>query len=117
MLPNRPLTDIDLKTFGKKYIPHFRGVYMRDKLQKKAYQIECGIVNLDSNIGSGTHWVAYYKNKSSIKYFDSFGNLQPPIELVNYLGTNIKYNYKRYQNYNTFNCDHLCLEFLYNISK
>lgn len=64
---------------------------MLDKLPKKPYQYECGIVNLDSSTGPGTHWVAYYKNKRNVKYFDSFGNLKPPLELINYLGEHITY--------------------------
>lgn len=86
---------------------------MRDNLPKKPKKYECGIINLDSISGSGSHWVAYYKNGSLIKYFDSFGNLQPPKEIIKYLGKKIVYNYNSYQNYNSFNCGHLCLEFLY----
>lgn len=87
---------------------------MRDKLPKTPRQIECGIINLDSNRGTGTHWVAYYKNNDNVEYFDSFGNLPPPLEILRYLGNNIKYNYKRYQKINSFNCGHLCLQFLTN---
>lgn len=90
---------------------------MRDTLPKKPYKLECGIVNLDENANSGTHWVAYNKNKKDVIYFDSFGNLQPPNEIINYLGPNIKYNYHNYQNYDTFVCGHLCLKFLYEINK
>lgn len=85
---------------------------MRDTLPKKVYVRECGIVNLDNNQGEGTHWVAYHKNKKHVEYFDSFGNLQPPKELIKYLGSNIHYNYKQQQNFNTYNCGHLCLKFL-----
>lgn len=116
MLPNRALTDIDLKKFTTD-IPYFRGVFMIDTLPKRPRKIECGIINLDGWRGSGTHWVAYYKNHHTKEYFDSFGNLQPPLEIIKYLGKNIKYNYNQYQNYNSFNCGHLCLEFLYEISK
>lgn len=87
---------------------------MRDTLPKKPQKRECGIVNLDSLSGSGTHWVAYYKNKNEIEYFDSFGNLQPPIEIIIYLGAKINYNYERKQKFNSVNCGHLCLEFLNN---
>ena len=86
---------------------------MRDSLPKKPFQTECGILNLDKSSGNGTHWTAYYKNHSNILYFDSFGNLQPPKELVDYLGSNIKFNYESYQTYDTFICGHLCLLFLY----
>ena len=87
---------------------------MRDNLPRyKPWKNECGIVNLDSLKGPGTHWVAYCKKGKLIEYFDSFGNLQPPIEIIHYLGLNIKYNYTKYQDFNTFNCGHLCLKFLY----
>lgn len=87
---------------------------MLDKLPKKPRLTECGIVNLDSSTGPGTHWVAYYKNNVYKEYFDSYGNLQPPLELLHYLGTDITYNYKREQKFNSFNCGHLCLKFLLN---
>lgn len=87
---------------------------MRDTLPKKPKIRECGIVNLDISSGPGSHWIAYWKNANKSQYFDSFGNLPPLIELVNYLGKNITYNYKTYQNYNTYNCGHLCIKFLYN---
>lgn len=88
---------------------------MRDKLPNKARLLESGIVNLDSHKGLGTHWVAYYKNNDDSEYFDSYGNLQPPLEILRYLGTNITYNYKRIQKFNSFNCGHLCLKFLLNV--
>lgn len=87
---------------------------MRDNLPRRPYKNECGIVNLDDSSGAGTHWVAYYKRGGDIKYFDSFGNLPPPIEILNYLGTNIRYNYNVYQKFDTFICGHLCLKFLLN---
>lgn len=86
---------------------------MRDSLPRKPNKYECGIVNLDSSNGPGTHWVAYYKNKMDVNYFDSFGNLKPPKELIVYLGKNISYNYTQYQTYDSVICGHLCIKFLY----
>lgn len=89
---------------------------MRDSLPSSSpRRNECGIINLDTTQGPGTHWVAYKKTGDSILYFDSFGSLKPPIELVQYLGSRckIKYNSAAYQTYDTINCGHLCLEFLY----
>lgn len=114
-LPNRALYDSELVNYVKKLkIPHFRGVFMRDALPLKPKVNECAIVNLDISKNSGTHWVAYIKRKNYINYFDSFGALKPPKELVNYLGKNIKifYNNNKYQNYDQSNCGHLCIEFL-----
>lgn len=114
MLPNRPFTTKDIIKYVKLFkINHFRGVFSRDNLPKKPYIIECAIINLDSASGDGTHWLAYYKNKNEIIYFDSFGNFPPSIKLQKYFkGFNIQFNYYNYQNYNTFICGHLCIEFL-----
>lgn len=87
---------------------------MRNNLPSTPWKNECGIINLDSVSGPGTHWVAYCKKgDTDITYFDSFGNLQPPLEVIDYLGSHIKYNYIQYQTYNKVNCGHLCLKFLY----
>lgn len=76
---------------------------------------ESAIVNLDDADGPGTHWVAYKKRGDDVTYFDSFGNLQPPMDLLFYLGVNgVKYNTLRYQDFGTYNCGHLCLKFLSN---
>lgn len=76
---------------------------------------ESAIVNLDDAVGPGTHWVAYRKRGKDVVYFDSFGDLQPPLDLMVYLKVDqIKYNYERYQDYDSFNCGHLCLQFLSN---
>lgn len=115
-LPKHPLTDEDiLKCVKKLKLPYFRGVFMRDELPKRPKTKECAIVNLDVTANSGTHWVSYFKNNKSVYYFDSFGNLKPPIELVKYLkNCRIYYNHDRFQNFDTYNCGHLCLTFLYN---
>lgn len=94
-------------------IPHFIGVFPRDRLPVRPKYKECAIVNLDTENGNGTHWVAYKKIGNNIKYYDSFGNLPPPLELQSYFnGYNIEYNYTRHQKFNTTNCGHLCLKFL-----
>lgn len=121
-LPRRALSNEDLLKYVKLLkIPHFRGIFMRDTLPSTIHSVEAGIVNLDSDSGRGTHWTAYVKDGYNIKYFDSFGNLKPPLELITYFKSGrkpiqIKYNYDRYQSMNAFNCGHLCLKFLYNNS-
>lgn len=98
-------------------IPHFHGVFMRDMLMKKGKPAvkECWILNHGSSKTEGTHWTALAKNFDTVLYFDSFGKLPPPLEVLDYLGSNVKlyYNAKRYQNYGTSICGHLCLRFLY----
>lgn len=114
VLPNRALTNIDILNHSE-IIPYFRGVYMKDKLPRKPKKIECGIINLDDSKNEGTHWVAYAKQNNYCEYFDSYGDLKPPLELERYLkNVEIFYNYRRYQRFNSFNCGHLCLKFLHN---
>lgn len=97
-------------------IGKFRGIFSRDTLPSVIHKNEKGIINLDDNIGGGTHWIAYSKNNFVTKYFDSYEDLKPPMEVELYLLSNgggvIQYNYKRYQNFNSVNCGHLCLLFL-----
>lgn len=111
------MTNYDIIEHAKKYLNEFRGVFMRDSLPRLCKSVECGVINLDSFKNNGTHWCAYYKCKKNCMYFDSFGNLPPPIELVHYLGSScrIVYNYDRYQDFNTIICGQLCLLFLYEI--
>uniref|UniRef100_A0A6V7KSE1 Uncharacterized protein n=1 Tax=Bracon brevicornis TaxID=1563983 RepID=A0A6V7KSE1_9HYME len=92
-------------------IPHFRGVFMRNDLPAKGpRKYESAIINFDDKDGPGTHWVAYQKKNDDVICFDSFGNLRPPQDLIDYLGvgSTVKYNYNNYQEYDTIICGHLC---------
>jgi hypothetical protein len=114
MLPNRPLLGEDIINYVTKFkISHFRGVFARDDLPRKPNEIECGVLNLAKLSEHGSHWTAYYKNKNEVNYFDSFGDLAPPIEIQKYFKKcNILYNYSNYQDFDSFMCGHLCLKFL-----
>lgn len=92
-------------------IRNFRGVFMRDELPPVPNIIECGIINLNRSEQPGSHWTAYYKDKTTKIYFDSYGSAKPPKELVQYLGgKNLLYNETRIQNYTDDPiCGHLCL--------
>ena len=62
VLPNKPLSNLEIIDAAKKLsLYEFRGVFLRDALPKKAKLIECGILNLDSSSGDGTHWVMWFK--------------------------------------------------------
>lgn len=116
-IPDYPLTNVDLEQYARTLkIPNFRGVFMRNQLPRRIHIKERGIINLDSDNGSGTHWVAYKKNGTHIVYFDSYGNLSPPLEMISYFNSNencyIQYNYDIFQKFNTVNCGQLCLYFL-----
>ena len=90
VLPNKPLSNFELINAAQELkIRNFRGVFLRDILPNKPRKKECGILNLDDTTGSGTHWVAWYKDNNDKYYFDSYG-LQPPVELVRYLKSPIQ---------------------------
>lgn len=115
----KPLTNYKILDLAKKLkIPHFHGVFMRDTLskKKKPKTRECWILNHGSSHTNGTHWTALAKNYSVVFYFDSFGKLPPPLEVIDYLNktsVQLYYNAKKYQNYGSVICGHLCLKFLH----
>ena len=116
MLPNKPLTNFELEDAVKRLkVPSFRGVFLLDTLPKKPNKKKCGIVNFDKSGGPGTHWVAWYKNGKTKIYFDSYG-VQPPLEVVEYLGTPIHYNTDQLHPVGQVFCCYLCLYFLKELS-
>ena len=115
-LPNKPLNNFELEDAVKKLkIPSFRGVFLLDMLLKKPNKKKCGIVNFDKSSGPGTHWVAWYKMVKKKIYFDSYG-VQPPIEVIRYLGKPIYYNTDQVQPAGEVFCGHLCLYVLKELS-
>ena len=85
---------------------------MRDTLPNEANNIECGILNLDSINGPGTHWTCWYKNKKLCYYFDSFG-IYSPKEFNEYIKCDILSSTYKIQRENDVICGHLCLLLLY----
>ena len=69
----------------------FKGVYAIDQLpeleKNAAY-----IINYDEHDEPGSHWIAIFKSKSQVEYFDSTG--QPPLDsrLTTFVGSNYLYN-------------------------
>ena len=104
ILPYEALNNFDLVDAVEKLkIKCFRGVYLLDTMPG-----ECGVVNLDKSGGPGTHWVAWFKNGGNKIYFDSYG-IQPPKEVIKYLGKGINYNTDQVQPRWEVFCGHLCL--------
>jgi len=81
---------------------------MRDTLPKKPWKDECGILNLDSSDGQGSHWLTWIKRGKSSVTFDSYG-LNPPTELANYLKGSNTYNNTAQVQKNGHACGHFCL--------
>ena len=104
--------------------PGFRGVFARDMLPKLIRKSECGIVNLDTVGGKGTHWVCYFNSPSEkyVEYFDSYG-LAPPIEIEKYIVTSRKpiiYSTAEIQTRDSQLCGYYCIYYVLmrkNVSK
>jgi len=112
---NKPLSNFDLLNWVKKLgLKRFRGIYSRDVLPKQIKKDECGIINLDTQIGPGTHWVAYRNGKNEAEYFDSFG-ITLPSEIQKYLSTSGKqifYSGDEIQERDSVLCGYWCLYYL-----
>ena len=122
-IPDKPLSNFEISDYVKKLnIPNFRGVFMRDELPKKPWTNECGIVNFNTSLEPGSHWVAYYKNGQNRTAFDSYGQVILK-ELKDYLKTDkekkaevIQRNTDIVQKFNTQICGHLCLYVIKSLS-
>ena len=88
---NKPLSNVDLLQWVKQLgIKNFRGIFSCGNLPDQIKQNERGLINLDSQIGPGTHWVHGYRNIDQYcEYFDSFG-LKMPRDIQRYLTTSGK---------------------------
>lgn len=91
---------------------------MREQLPARPRRRESGVINLDDVRGEGTHYVAYVKRGTHVRYFDSFG-LPPPRAFVRYVGPDVtmRYNMNRVQAFDSENCGRLCLQFIYETSR
>ena len=116
MLPNVPLSNIQLEDAVKRLnIPNFRGCYCINTLPKICHRVECGILNHDNSRGDGTHWTAWYVNNGKKIYVDRYG-IDPPLELIKYLGPSIYCSTESVQPRDTVVCGHLCLYVLKKLS-
>ena len=113
---NKALSNIDLMNWiDKLKIRYFRGIFSRDNLPCKILKKECGIINLDSKIGPGTHWVCYRNIDKYCEYFDPFGLIMPS-EVQTYLSSSRKqiiYSGDKLQERDSVLCGYWCLYYLY----
>jgi len=87
---------------------------MRDALPPHPLRNETGVLNLDDSASPGTHWTAWCKKGNFVKYYDSHGNLSPPIAFMHYMKgvKKIEYNTWNDQPHGSMICGHLALRFL-----
>ena len=117
---NKPLSNFDLIDWVKKLkIKHFRRIYSRDNLPQKMKKDEVGIINLDSQIGPGTHWVAYRDGDKYAEYFDSLGLIMPK-EIMQFMSTSRKrlmYSGDEIQERDSVLCGYWCFFIIYSRDK
>ena len=103
-----------------KYLrPVFIGVYARDTLptkrltKRKSWAL---IVNLDTHLEAGSHWIAIYMPRKSnyVEYWDSTGRPPRHITILNFLKQRDYYYFNniRLQSSYTTTCGQYCLFFL-----
>ena len=84
-------------------------------MPNKIKRLETGIINLDTQTGNGTHWVAYRNIDDTVcEYFDSFGLIMSK-EIKNYLktsGEKLVYSSDEIQGRNSVLCGYWCLYYL-----
>ena len=98
----------------------FRGIFSRDELKTiEPYgkeRLEAGVLNLSKSNEKGTHWTSWFKHENNtVCYYDSFGDLMPPIEFIEYFKRKfeIYYDIERDQQFNSVICRQLCICFLF----
>ena len=95
-------------------IPNFKGIFSRDS-KDHLHNTGCCLINLDDEVGDGTHWVATDIKGKKILYFDSF-SMPPPIEFVSYarrIGKEVVFNAGHpLQDIHSVRCGYYCLYFL-----
>ena len=93
--------------------PRFNVVYSRNNLPEK---IKDGayIINLDECADVGTHWIAFFCNRSEIVYFDGFRVEHVSEEIKNFIeNKSIKANIFGVQANNSIMCGYYCIGFIY----
>ena len=71
------------------------------------------VINLGKYADVGTHWIALFRNRSEIVYFDSFGVEHVPAEIKEFIGNqNIMANIFRVQANNSVMFGYFCIGFI-----
>lgn len=108
-------TDVQLNNLAKRLFgAQFIGVYSADNFPKNIKNSQCYIMNTDTHVQHGTHWVSVYRYNNRYYYYDSFGR---DINKLSPFWQNLKWmkvidNRHREESYNGANCGQLSLNFL-----
>ena len=87
-------------------------ITLRDNLPNK---IKDGtyVTNLDEYSDIGIHWILLYVKNNDITYFDSFGVVHIPKEIIKLIGRkNVIVNIFRIQAFDSIMCGYFCIGFI-----
>ena len=113
LLPH-PLTNFEIQEYYQNE-PRFNGVFSRDNLFNNNNNIKNGayVINLNEYHDIGTHWVVLYVNNKIVTYFDSFGVVHIPKEIMKFIvRKKIIINIYRIQAYDSIMCGYFCNGFI-----
>ena len=113
LLPH-PLTNFEIQEYYQNE-PRFNGVFSRDNLFNNNNNIKNGayVINLNEYHDIGTHWVLLYVNNKIVTYFDSFGVVHIPKEIMKFIvRKKIIINIYRIQAYDSIMCGYFCNGFI-----
>ena len=98
-----------LKMLNGNVVPHELLLTTRQKTKlKNAY-----VINLDEYTDVGTHWIALFRNRNEIVYFDSFGVEHFPEKIKEFIGKkNIKANIFQVQENDSIMCGYFSIGFI-----
>ena len=115
---NKDLTNFDLIKISKELHLKLNMVCMRDECPKTLKNGNY-ILNLESHLESGSHWVCFIKHNKNIYYFDSFGVQMPQNELdiFKHNNYNIFYSNIQIQDMKSILCGYFCIAYLYCVNK
>jgi hypothetical protein len=117
VLGDRTTTNVQLFKFCKiLFGDRFTNVYSSDdKFRLKNDQ--CCIINTDSHLQHGTHWLSIYKHNNSYYVFDSFGRDVHTLSKYFKHKNWINVNFERFESFKQSNCGQLAVAFLVTFDK
>ena len=107
LIPPHNLINFDIQKYYQNE-QKFNGVYSRSNLTKKIKDRPY-VINLDKYADKGIHWIALFRNRIEIVYFDSFGVKHVPEEIKEFVeNKNMIANIFRVQASNSVMCWYFC---------
>jgi len=109
------LTNFEIIDICKFYKVPLIGVFMKDELnfiKRDGYYV----INLDSSVNNGSHWVCLVVKGNDNFYFDSFGCVCPT-EVLNFINSKYAFNNWICQDLKSSNCGFFCIGLLIYLKK